>query len=133
MRMSRVFRTIVSGEPASKSKNKLTRNFRGKSISYQKAFYDQVPELGEGELILGDVGVVFDVYSSVTKLDLDESLILELLEGRAYKKNKQVKVKLIRHHLDKENPRTNIQVFKLTKGLKEWWDDIEMMTLKDTN
>ena len=121
MRMSRVFRTIVSGEPASKSKNKLTRSFGGKSISYQKA------------LILGDVGVVFDVYSSVRKLDLDESLILELLEGRAYKKNKQVKVKLIRHHLDKENPRTNIQVFKLTKGLKEWWDDIEMMTLKDTN
>ena len=124
MRMSRVFRTIISNQPTLKNDKKKLLN--------KKIFYDQMSELDENELLTGDVGVVFDVYSATKKPDLDELVILDLLEEKAFKSTRQVKVKLVRHHIDKKNPRTSIQVFKLNESLKNWWDEIEIMS-EETN
>ncbi len=124
MRMSRVFRTIISNQPTLKNDKK--------KLSNKKIFYDQMSELNENELLTGDVGVVFDVYSATKKPDLDELVILDLLEEKAFKSTRQVKVKLVRHHIDKKNPRTCIQVFKLNESLKNWWDEIEIMS-EETN
>lgn len=124
MRMSRVFRTIISNQPTLKNDKK--------KLSNKKIFYDQMSELDENELLTGDVGVVFDVYSATKKPDLDELVILDLLEEKAFKSTRQVKVKLVRHHIDKKNPRTCIQVFKLNESLKNWWDEIEIMS-EETN
>tara|TARA_R100001510_G_C7655990_1_gene215572 strand:- start:1001 stop:1369 length:369 start_codon:yes stop_codon:yes gene_type:complete len=122
--MSRVFRTIISNQPTLKNDKK--------KLSNKKIFYDQMSELNENELLTGDVGVVFDVYSATKKPDLDELVILDLLEEKAFKSTRQVKVKLVRHHIDKKNPRTCIQVFKLNESLKNWWDEIEIMS-EETN
>jgi len=122
--MSRVFRTIISNQPTLKNDKKKLLN--------KKIFYDQMSELNENELLTGDVGVVFDVYSATKKPDLDELVILDLLEEKAFKSTRQVKVKLVRHHIDKKNPRTCIQVFKLNESLKNWWDEIEIMS-EETN
>jgi len=94
----------------------------------KKIFYDEMSGLDDNELLLGDIGVVFDVYSAKKKPDLDELVILDLLKGKAFESKRQVKIKLIRHHLDKENPRTSVKIFKLSESLKNWWDEIEILS-----
>ena len=98
----------------------------------KKIFYDEVSGLDENELLTGDIGVVFDVYSATKKPDLDELTILDLLKGKAFESRRQVKIKLVRHHIDRENPRTCIKIFRLDESLKNWWDEIEMMS-EETN
>ena len=48
--------------------------------------------------------------------DLDESVILDCLEGKVYKNDRQVKAKHIFWGLDKENPRAEIEVSVLEKN-----------------
>ena len=49
--------------------------------------------------------------------DLDESLILDAMEGFIYKNDRQVKEKHIYWGLDKDNPRAEIEVSKIEKVL----------------
>ena len=44
---------------------------------------------------------------------MDESLILDLLEGRVYENDRSVKSKFIQHGLDKESPRAVIVISSL--------------------
>jgi len=50
------------------------------------------------------------IYYKTRRPDLDESLILDLLEGFVYQNDRQVKLKHIVWGLDKENPRTEIVI-----------------------
>ena len=50
------------------------------------------------------------IYYKNRRPDLDESVILDCLEGYAYKNDRQVKEKHIYHGLDKKNPRAEITV-----------------------
>lgn len=58
----------------------------------------------------GDVRLTATIYYATRRPDLDESLIMDLLEGVAYKNDRQIKEKHIYHGLDKENPRAEILV-----------------------
>ena len=111
-----MFEATIYGEPASKANSRRMVTIAGrarfiksqKAIDYVAGFNKQCPKLDE--LLEGDVRVTMTIYYKNRRPDLDESVILDCLEGYAYKNDRQVKEKHIYHGLDKENPRTEIAV-----------------------
>ena len=112
----------ILGEPASKANSRKMVYIRGKpmfiksekALAYAKAFKQQVQAAQSVSLMFdGDVAVHMKIYYASRRPDLDESLILDLLQGIAYENDRQVKEKHIYWGLDKENPRTEITVQKL--------------------
>ena len=82
-----------------------------KALSYADAFKQQAGPLAY-ELFVDDVVVTMTIYYASRRPDLDESLILDLLQGVTYLNDRQVKEKHIYWGLDKENPRCEITVTK---------------------
>ena len=107
---------VVLGEPASKANSRKIVKFglRLASIKSKKArdyvdsFKRQVQAIEP--LLTGDVSVSMTIYYATRRPDLDESLILDCMQGVIYENDRQVKEKHIYHALDKENPRTEIMV-----------------------
>ena len=81
-----------------------------KALGYVDAFKRQAKPARH--LLEGDVIVYITIYYASRRPDLDESLILDLLQGVAYENDRQVKEKHIYWGLDKENPRCEIKVEK---------------------
>lgn len=112
---------VVRGEPASKANSRRVVRIGGasrlikseKALSYAQMFRDQVTPLDP--LIEDDVAVTIFIHYASRRPDLDESLILDLLQGVAYKNDRQVKEKHIFWALDKEFPRAEIIVDVLEK------------------
>ena len=78
-----------------------------KALSYADAFKLQAPRC---QLLEGDVAVHMKIWYASRRPDLDESLILDLLQGVAYTNDRQVREKHIYWGLDRDNPRTEILV-----------------------
>jgi len=88
-----------------------------KALTYAESFKQQTLAAAVAGVTLdGDVAIHIKIYYATRRPDLDESLILDLLQGVAYANDRQVKEKHIYWGLDKENPRTEIRVEKI-KGL----------------
>jgi len=83
-----------------------------KALTYAELFRQQA---GEDRCMDGDVRVTLHIWYASRRPDLDESLILDLLQGVAYRNDRQVKEKHIYWHLDPSNPRTNIVVEQMEK------------------
>lgn len=64
-------------------------------------------------LIEVDVRLDIKIFYRTRRPDLDESLILDLLQGRVYVNDRQVKERHAYWGLDKENPRAEITVVPL--------------------
>ena len=113
---------VIHGEPASKANSRQLVTIKGrpafikskKARDYVKTFNDQCPVWDE--LIEGDVEAKIKIYYATRRPDLDESVILDCLEGKVYKNDRQVKAKHIFWGLDKENPRAEIEVSPLEKA-----------------
>ena len=60
--------------------------------------------------------MVLDIYYASRRQALDESLILDLLQERAYKNDRSVKARITRWHLDRVNPRSVVRILKLPAG-----------------
>lgn len=110
--MKRSIRFTVYGEPASKANS---RRWTGryfikseKALNYAKEFAIQCPTLDH--LIEGDVRVTLHIWYASRRPDLDESLILDLMQERIYKNDRAVKERHVYWHLDKEEPRSEIEV-----------------------
>ena len=107
----------VLGEPASKANSRrivkfgnLSRMIKSqKALDYSSAFKRQVKT---SRLLAGDIVVEMTIWYASRRPDLDESLILDLLQGVAYTNDRQVKEKHIFWGLDKENPRAEIMVWQ---------------------
>lgn len=84
-----------------------------KALSYSDMFKQQCPQLDE--LIECTVAVRIKIYYATRRPDLDESLILDLMQGSIYRNDRQVREKHIFWGLDKENPRAEIRVEPLQK------------------
>jgi len=116
------FETIILGEPASKANSRRSVLIRGKSrfikskkaLEYEKEFIAQCPIINP--LIEADVFINITIYYRTRRPDLDPSLIYDLLQGRAYINDRQVKGFLCLHALDSENPRALIKV-SLMEGI----------------
>ena len=106
----------VLGEPASKANSRKMVMIKGrpaliksqKARDYVKMFEQQCPVLEVPTT--DDVVVEMMIYYASRRPDLDESLILDCMQGRIYKNDRQVKQKFIYWGLDKENPRSIIRV-----------------------
>jgi len=85
-----------------------------KALDYCDIFREQCPD--NDDLLECDVSVDMTIYYASRRPDLDESLILDLLQGKAYKNDRQVKEKHIRWGLDTERPRSIITVTPLASG-----------------
>lgn len=107
---------VVRGEPASKA-NQRRLVLRGnkpmfikssKALSYAESFALQVRPLAD--LLEGQLRVDMWIYYATQRPDLDESLILDLLQGKVYLNDRQVRERHVYHYIDKENPRVEIAV-----------------------
>jgi len=106
----------VYGEPASKANSRKMVLIKGrpaliksqKARDYVKTFEQQCPVLEVPTT--EDVVVEMMIYYASRRPDLDESLILDCMQCRVYKNDRQVKQKFIYWGLDKENPRSVISV-----------------------
>ncbi len=109
----------ILGEPASKSNSQKIVKFGKKTAliksdkarGYQKIFAQQRPVVAE--LTKADVLVQMVIYYASRRPDLDESLILDEMQGCVYANDRQVKRKEIYWQLDRENPRAVIRVSEL--------------------
>jgi Holliday junction resolvase RusA-like endonuclease len=108
----------IFGEPASKANSRRLVSRGGKplfiksdkALNYADSFKQQCPKTTPFEC---DVCVEMTIYYASRRPDLDESLILDLLQGVTYLNDRQVKRKVIDWGLDKENPRCLIRVSPL--------------------
>lgn len=115
--MSQHVTFTVIGEPASKANSRKIVTFGGrpaiiksaKARSYADAFRLQCAAQVK-TMIEGDVKVEAVIYYSSRRPDLDESVILDCMQGIVYQNDRQVKIKHIYWSLDKNNPRSIIRV-----------------------
>lgn len=110
---------IIFGEPASKANSRRLVKFGGvsrlikseKALSYSDAFKQQCKKLDT--LMTGDLRVTMWIYYASRRPDLDESLILDLMQGLVYENDRQVKVRHTFWGLDPESPRAEIIIEKI--------------------
>lgn len=111
----------IEGEPASKANSRKLVTIRGrpafiksqKARDYGEAFKLQCPKINP--LMTGDLAVIMTIYYASRRPDLDESLILDLMQGLIYENDRQVKERHTHWGLDKTNPRAVITVVGLNQ------------------
>ena len=118
---------VIYGEPCSKANSRrLVKSKSGrplfiksqKALNYVKSFGQQCRSVDP--LITEDVSVTIRIYYASRRPDLDESLILDCMQGLVYKNDRQVKVKHVYWGgVDKESPRSEIIVRNLQDSLHE--------------
>lgn len=108
-------RTVL-GEAASKANSRRIALVGGKvrviksekALGFVRAFQYQCPVLEP--MFLGDVRVSMTIYYASRRPDLDESVVLDAMQGRVYANDRQVREKVIRWGLDPERPRVEFVV-----------------------
>jgi Holliday junction resolvase RusA-like endonuclease len=109
----------ILGEPASKANSRRVVKFGNmsrlikseKALNYSDYFRTQVTPLDV--LMTGDLCFTARIFYATRRPDLDESLILDLLQGLIYKNDRQVKEKHVYWGLDSDNPRAEIIIEKI--------------------
>jgi len=107
---------IIFGEPASKANSRrvvkignVSRLIKSsKALNYLEVFKQQCRPLAS--LMTGDLRVTMRIFYASRRPDLDESLILDLMQGLIYENDRQVKEKHVYWGLDPERPRTELMV-----------------------
>ncbi len=114
--MSILVEFVIYGEPASKANSRRLVTFGGKprfikskkALDYEQMFKKQCPSLDDP--YDGDVEVTLTIHYASRRPDLDESVILDCMQGFIYQNDRQVKVKHVYWALDRTNPRSEIKV-----------------------
>ena len=114
---------FIRGEPASKANSRRVVKFgtmsrlikSQKALDYSEAFRVQCPAITP--LMSGDIRMHITIYYASRRPDLDESLILDLLQGLIYVNYRQVKERHTYWGLDPENPRAEIIIEQLPKKM----------------
>ena len=111
-----IYECCVKGEPPSKANSRRFVKSKGrpyliksqKALDYIKSFEKQAEKLEK--LIECDVAAHITIHYKTRGPDLDESVILDCLQGVAYKNDRQVKEKHIYWALDREEPRATVRL-----------------------
>ena len=82
-----------------------------KALTYSDVFKQQCKPLST--LMTGDLRVTLHIYYASRRPDLDESLILDLMQGLIYANDRQVKERHCYWGLDPDNPRAEIIIEKI--------------------
>ena len=109
---------VIHGEPCSKANSRrLVKSKSGrplfiksqKALDYVKSFAKQCKKIEPP--VEKDVAVRIVIFYASRRPDLDESLILDCMQGPIYKNDRQVKEKhIIWGGVDKGDPRAEINV-----------------------
>jgi Holliday junction resolvase RusA-like endonuclease len=130
------YQTVIPGEPVSKANSReLFRRYdpktkqshpmfvkSKKAREYEAAANDHLTRKAIAERRTGpafpegEVHVCAALYYRTHRPDLDESIVLDVLQGFAYKNDRQVRSKDITHGIDRDNPRAEVLVFARTKS-----------------
>jgi len=110
------FERTIYGQPYSKANSRrlVTHNGRPvfikskEAMRYLEDFHRQCPHLDP--LFEDEVHARITIYYKSNRPDLDESLVLDAMQGRIYRNDRQVRKKTIEWGLDKENPRAEIRI-----------------------
>jgi hypothetical protein len=116
---SRTLTMTILGEPASKANSRQLVRFgkrpafikSPKARAYAQSAAMQVTRAKP--LMEGPLGVVIKIYYASERPDLDESVILDVLQGRVYKNDRQVRKKFVEHAIDRVNPRAHVTIYEL--------------------
>ena len=116
---------FIKGEPASKANSRRVVKFGSmsrliksqKALDYSDYFRQQVMPITP--LMSGDIKLHITIYYASRRPDLDESLILDLLQGLVYVNDRQVKERHTYWGLDPDNPRAEIIIEQLPKPEKK--------------
>ena len=122
--MSNIVEMEILGEPASKANSRKIVMFgkrpaiikSQKARDYVKSFAEQASQVQIDELLEGDLWIELTIYYASRRPDLDESVVLDCLQGIAYTNDRQIKEKHVYHDLDKKNLRTKIKIGKLDRS-----------------
>jgi Holliday junction resolvase RusA-like endonuclease len=118
--MGRRWTQTIFGEPASKANSrKIATIGRGrfaktriikseKALGYAEDFLMQCRSARPP--LRGRLRFTATIYYRTERPDLDESLLLDLLQGRVYENDRQVRERHVFHAIDKANPRAEILV-----------------------
>jgi hypothetical protein len=110
---------VIFGEPASKANSRRLVTIKGrpaliksqKAIDYVSTFQSQCAEQMRGaDMVEGDLVVEIMIHYASRRPDLDESVILDAMQGIVYKNDRQVRQRMIYWGLDPELPRSVIRV-----------------------
>ena len=109
--------TII-GEPTSKANSRRMVAHRGrlrpiksaKAIAYLEAVQMQSPALS----IAGKIRFTATLYYASERPDLDASLLLDGLQGKTYKNDRQVRELHLYHAIDRKNPRAEVTLEEMT-------------------
>ena len=114
-----VLSQIIFGEPASKANSRRVVRFGGmsrlikskKALTYADVFRQQCKPLST--LMTGDLRITLHIFYASRRPDLDETLILDLMQGLIYENDRQVKERHAYWRLDPENPRAEILIERI--------------------
>jgi Holliday junction resolvase RusA-like endonuclease len=110
------------GQPHSKANsrrlvrwgNRIVPIKSAKAVAYAKSVAAQCPKLPV--LLDGDLWIELHIFYASRRPDLDESVILDSLQGLIYINDRQIKVKHVYWGLDKQNPRSEIKIGRIEAG-----------------
>ncbi len=112
-----VWQRTIFGSPQSKANSRKLVTVNGKPMfikgnaarAYLADFLKQCPLLDP--LFECDVTVEMDIYYSSRRPDVDDSLVLDAMQGRIYRNDRQVRRRIITGYVDKDNPRAEITIY----------------------
>jgi Holliday junction resolvase RusA-like endonuclease len=105
---------VIEGELASKANSRQMVTGKGrtlfikspKALAYSTALVWQVPILNP--MFEDDLRLDAMVWYASLRPDLDISLLLDGLQGRVYRNDRQVRTQVVDHSVDRERPRVEI-------------------------
>lgn len=106
----------ILGQPYSKSNSRRILFIKGKvrniksekALNYVESAQKQLTVLKP--LLEGELSMTLNIYYSNQRPDMDESLILDILQGYIYLNDRQIRERHCYHFIDRLNPRTEIVI-----------------------
>ena len=114
------FIVTVLGETTSKENSRRIVKIGGKTRSIKALAYSEMFKYlcpTRGSLLEGDLVMGIKIYYGSRRPDLSETLVLDLLQGKAYGNDRQVKRRFADWGLDKENPRVELFIAPLDRTM----------------
>ena len=113
------WRGVIEGEPVSaknsrrlvKLGNRPASIKSAKALAYVEAVHRQVSPLPV--LLAGRLRFTATLFYASRRPDLDPALLLDALQGRIYRNDRQVREIAVEHGIDRERPRAEVLVEEL--------------------
>lgn len=110
------YRAVIHGKVASKANSRRLVLINGRmvpvkskeALRFEKDAAKQLRRMTP--LLEGPVRATFRIFYDSERPDLDESLVLDVLQGYAYKNDRQVRERHCYHGVDKIDPRVEILI-----------------------